>query len=445
MPLLDFMKCGLTLDELQGAELSIIRYCQQQRFTEEVEALTRNNRVSRQSSIHMLDPVLQDGLLRVGGRLNKAAMPDEAKHPLILTKDQHISSLILKNAHQTLGHAGRAHTLSSVRRKFWIVKGHSAVRKVIGECSICRRYNARPLEQKMADLPAMRILPDNPPFTNTGVDYFGPIEVKRGRSFCRRYGVIFTCMASRAIHLEVAPSLDTDACINALRRFISRRGQVKHLWSDNGTNFVGAEREMKEVLATLDQDAIKGHLVQAGVEWTFNPPAGSHFGGVWERMIRLVRRVLNSVLRQQTLNEDGLNTVLCEAEAILNDRPITKLSEDPHDLEPLTPNHLLLLKASQRFHLEFSSRDDQYGKRRWKQVQYLANLFWKRWVREYLPLLQERQKWNEKKRNLSVGDIVAIMDPSAPRGSWPLGKVLEGPVYRSQICKTDRVVGPIAH
>ena len=154
-----------------------------------------NNRICCRSPIHVLDPVRQDGLLRVGGRLSKGVMPEDSKHPLILTKDQHISSLILKDAHEGLGHAGRTHTLSSVRR-FWIVKGNSAVRKIIGECSICRRYNARPLEQKMANLPTARVLPDSTPFTNTGIDYFGPIEVKRGRSCCKCYGVIFTCMAS---------------------------------------------------------------------------------------------------------------------------------------------------------------------------------------------------------------------------------------------------------
>lgn len=395
------------------------------KFQFEIEALLKGSKVSSVSPIYNLDPVFENGLLRVGGRLHKSAMPEEAKHPVILCKDQHISSLILKHAHQSLGHAGRSHTLSSVRRRFWIVKGNSAIRKIIGECTLCKRYNGKLLQQKMADLPAVRILPDHPPFTNTGVDYFGPIEVKRGRSCCRRYGVIFTCMASRAIHLEVAVTLDTDACINAMRRFISRRGQVQCLWSDNGTNFVGAERELKQALANLNQEAITGHLAQAGIKWTFNPPSGSHFGGVWERLIRLVRRVLNSVLRQQTLDDDGLTTVLCEAEAILNDRPITKLSDDPNDLEPLTPNHLLLLRGKPSIPPGVFTAQDQYGKRRWKQVQYLADLFWKRWVREYLPLLQQRQKWNERKRNLAVGDIVAIMDSSAPRGSWPLGRVLQ--------------------
>lgn len=157
-------------------------------------------------------------------------------------------------------------------------------------------------------------------------------------------------MASRAVHLEVAVSLETDACINALRRFISRRGQVANLRSDNGTNFVGAERELKEALAALNQDRIQGVLAQVGIRWRFNPPAGSHHGGVWERMIRLVRRVLSSVLCQQRLDDDGLQTVFCEVEAILNDRPITKLSEDPNDLEP--PTIFFSSRVNRLCHLE---------------------------------------------------------------------------------------------
>lgn len=152
------------------------------------------------------------------------------------------------------------------------------------------------MEQKMADLPRERIVPDLPPFTNVGVDYFGPVSIQRGRTTCKGYGVIFTCMVSRAVHLEVANSLETDACINAIRHFICRRGQVVNIRSDNGTNFVGAERELRKALAELNHERIQGALISDGVEWRFNPQAGSHHGGAWERIIRTVKHVLNSVL-----------------------------------------------------------------------------------------------------------------------------------------------------
>lgn len=251
-------KGRLTLDELLEAEVAIIHYCQKQRFSEEIAALFSGSRtVSRRSPIYRLDPVWEDDVLRVGGRLSSGAMPEEAKHPLILSKDQHIATLILRHVHQQLGHGGRAHTLSKVRKRVWITSANTAVRKFISECSVCCCHNGRAVEQKMADLPLVRILPDLPPFTNTEVDYVGPIEVRRGRSTCKRYGVLFKCMASRAVHLEVAASLDTDACINALRRFISRRGQVAHLTSDNGTNFRGADVELKKALTLLNQDRME--------------------------------------------------------------------------------------------------------------------------------------------------------------------------------------------
>ena len=277
----------------------------------------------------------------------------------------------------------------------------------------------------MADLPLQRVTPDEPPFTRVGVDYFGPFEVKSRRSVVKRYGVIFTCLAIRAIHIEVAPSLDTDSYINALRRFIARRGQVQELRSDNGTNFIGAERELRTAIEQWNQSQINNVLLQKGIKWTFNPPTGSHHGGSWERLIRSVRKVLNSTLNVQNLDEEGLHTVLCEVEAIINGRPITKASTDPNDLEALTPNHLLLLKTLPSLPPGDFQETDIYARRRWKQVQYMADLFWKRWIKEYLPQLQERQRWTGVKRNLVPGDIVLIVDNTAPRNSWVMGRVLQ--------------------
>ena len=352
-------------------------------------------------------------------------MPAEAKHPIILAKDLHISTLLLRHVHQEVGYSGRNYMLSKLREKYWISGASTAIRSVLSKCLSCRRLNAQPVSQLMADLPSERVIPDEPPFTRVGVDYFGPFEVRSRRSVVKRYGVIFTCMALRAIHIEVAPSLDTDAFINALRRFIARRGQVRELRSDNGTNFRGAEHELKTSIEQWNQAQINDVLLQKGIKWTFNPPAGSHHGGSWERLIRSVRKVLNSTLNVQSLDEEGLHTVLCEVEAIINGRPITKASMDPHDLEALTPNHLLLLKALPSLPPGVFQEADMYARRRWKQVQYMSDLFWKRWVKEYLPQLQERQRWSGVKRNLVPGDLVLIVDSTAPRNSWVMGRVLQ--------------------
>ena len=171
--------------------------------------------------------------------------------------------------------------------------------------------------------------------------------------------------------------------INTLRHFIGRRGQVKELCSDNGTNFVGADRELKRSLEQWNQSQIHDELLQKGIQWKFNPPSGSHHGGAWERLICSIRKVLNSTLRVQTLDDDGLHTLLCEIEAFLNSRPITKASTEPDDLEALTPNHLLLLKGQPSFPPGVFQNEDLYSVRRWRQIQYMSDLFWKRWTREY--------------------------------------------------------------
>ena len=188
---------------------------------------------------------------------------------------------------------------------------------------------------------------------------------------------------------------------------------------------MGAQRELKEAIEGWNQGQIHDILLQKGINWIFNPPAGSHHGGVWERLIRSVRKVLNSTLNGQSLDEEGLHTVLCEAEAILNSRPITKVSTDPNDLEALTPNHLLLLKTTPSLPPGQFQKEDLYARRRWRQVQYMSDLFWKRWIMEYLPQLQERQKWSNIRRNFTPGDIVIIVDDSAPRNSWLTGRIVE--------------------
>jgi hypothetical protein len=321
-------------------------------------------------------------------------MSFDAKHPIILPKICSLSTLIIEEAHSTVGHMGRNMVLAKLRQLYWIVGANQTIRKVLARCVLCRKYRGQCCQQKMADLPRDRIESHEPPFTNVGVDYFGPMEVKRGRSVVKRYGVLFTCLVTRAIHLEIAYSLDTDSCINAIRRFMARRGTVKMFRSDNGTNFVGAEREMRQEIQKWNQSCFQEALQQKSVTWTFNPPGGSHFGGVWERLIRSVRRILYSLMREQQtrLDDESIHTLFCEVEAIMNSRPLTFVSNDVNDFDVLTPNHLLLMQHGSSSPCGLFDKADCYSRRRWRYIQYLADMFWKRWVKEYLPTLQSRQK-----------------------------------------------------
>jgi hypothetical protein len=279
------------------------------------------------------------------------------------------------------------------------------------------------MTQEMAELPKVRLTPFEPPFTNTGVDFFGPLMVKHGRGSAKRYGCIFVCMASRAIHLELAQSLETGDFIMVLRRFLNIRGNVKQLRSDNGTNFVGAERELREALENWNQHQIEEHLVQRGIEWIFHPPYASHMSGVWERLIRGVKRSLKAILGRNLVKEEVLRTVLSEAQGIANSRPLCPNSDDPRDMEPLTPSHLLLQRPAINLPTGNFDEADLYSRKTWRQSQVLSDHFWKRWLHEYLPTLQQRQKWLRPQRNLAVNDLVILVDENVPRGHWLLGRV----------------------
>ncbi|XP_056307490.1 uncharacterized protein LOC130219206 [Danio aesculapii] len=403
----------ITVDELQEAELAILSYIQTKSFG---TTQTKNN------SLAKLKPYQDDNdqLLRVGGRLTNAPIPFEAKHPIILPNNHHVTSLIVNHYHLRLGHAGTERVLSEIRQRFWILKGRVVINQSLKSCLQCRKLRAKPQDQQMADLPDSRVTPSEPPFSRVGIDYFGPFLIKRARSEIKRYGCLFTCLTTRAIHLEIAHSLDTDSFINALQRFIARRGPPTEIRSDNGTNFVGGLRELRNAIRDWNQLKISDYLLQNSVKWIFNPPAASHMGGIWERQIRTVRSVLNTVLSQQTPDDEGLATLFCCVESIVNGRPITKLSDDPSDPLPLTPNHLLLLRSGPTLPPGAFVKQDLY-RRRWRQVQYLADVFWARWIKEYLPALQQRQKWHQPKRNLKVGDLVLILHEHTPRNHWPLG------------------------
>ncbi len=434
----------LLVEDLREAEDCIIRCVQQECYENEMMlAKDGVTPVGKSSCLRSLNPILKHDLLCVGGRLKH--MPDQfeaLKNPVILPKRHHIVDILIRHYHLQSGHSGIEYVLSKIRENYWIVKGRVSVRRVLGSCFDCRRRFQRPNQQKMADLPPDRIVPDHPPFTFVGVDCFGPFMVKRGRAMVKRYGVLFTCLTMRAVHIEVAQTMETDSFINALRRFMARRGKPAEMRSDNGTNFKGGNRELSEAIKQWNHDKLNVFCLQEEIKWHFNPPHASHMGGAWERSIRTVRKVLSGLLKEQVLDDEGLRTLLCEVESIINGRPLTKVSDDPRDVAAITPNHLLLLKSNHCMPPGIFSKSDCYGKRRWKQVQYLADIFWKRWIKEYLPTLQKRQKWHEVKRNLAKDDVVLVVDETLPQGNWPIARVLETKAGRDGLVRSVKVKTP---
>lgn len=275
----------------------------------------------------------------------------------------------------------------------------------------------------MGALPKCRVTKQKRAFMETGVDYFGPINVAIGRRHEKRYGVLFTCMATRAIHLEIAASLNTDSAIMAIRRFAARRGYPNKMFSDNGTNFRGAEKEIRAAIKELNQDKVTKEMSNVGIEWHFNPPCAPHMGGCWERMVKSVKCAMNAVLNKQVPKEEILQTLFAEVENIISNHPLTHVSVDPEDQESLTPNHFLI-GSNGNVPLPGSFTDDEFSLRKqWRKSQRIADQFWKRWVSEYLPTLTRRTKWHTITKPIAIGSLVLIADGNMPRNCWPKGVV----------------------
>ena len=430
----------LRVKDLQTAELFLIKAAQSKAFPEETEALVTKSHqengivgksVKRTSPIHRLKPIVDDdGVLRVGGRFHQTELPYDVKHPVLLPKKAHLTNLVIRHFHQRTGHQGRARTHAEIRLSgYWIVNGSSLIGHHISKCVTCRKLRASPQQQVMAELPTDRF-EQVPPFTFSAVDYFGPFYIKEGRKEMKRYGVLFTCMASRAIHLEIATSLTTDSFLNAYHRFVCRRGPIQQLRSDQGTNFVGAKNELEAALHEMNHNKIQRELLKDNCDWfawKMNVPHASHMGGVWERQIKTVRSVLTGLLENHgnQLDDESLRTLMIEAEAIVNSRPLTTDDlTDPDSQDVLTPNHLLTMKSSIILAPPGNfQRADVYSKKRWRRVQQLADEFWQRWRKSYLQSLQTRQKWTTPMKNVEVGDIVILKDDSVPRNCWKLARV----------------------
>ena len=269
-------------DELHDAEVCILKQDQRKYFAKEIDILRKRQDdrnqpkkkktfVPKSSPLYSLSPFLdEEGLLRLGGRIDRSPMSYDIRHPIILGKGSYVAGLLIRQAHENVKHFGVNSVLCHLRQRYWPIRGREQVKKILGSCVLCKKWRGNPGVQYMADLPASRVDFPNPPFTFTGVDYFGPITTKagyRGGRREKRYGVVFTCLQTRAVHLEISQSLSTDDFLKVFSRFVSRRSKPKKMFSDQGTNFVGAERETREIVRDLCHDrSLKEKLQQEGLE-----------------------------------------------------------------------------------------------------------------------------------------------------------------------------------
>ena len=292
----------------------------------------------------------------------------------------------------------------------------------------------------MWNLPKERTAAFKPTFTITGVDCFGPVTIKQykrtrtsSNKQVKRYGVIFTCLTTRAVHLELSKDMTTDSFLMTLRQFIARRGEPDIIWCDNGSNFVGVGKELMQALQNVKHDFIAKELALRNIEWKFIPPISPWMGGAWEIMVKLTKRALKTVTNDRPMYEEVLRTFLVEVESTLNSRPLTSISDDYNDLQVLTPNHFLTGKSTKYFSSDINSR------KRWKSVQALTNMFWTRFIKEYLPTLQERKKWNKITRNFVINDIVLVKNENIPRSFWPVARIIDVHVGNDGIVRSCKI------
>ena len=257
----------LSVEELHETEIQIAKFLQRKYFSDELQSLSIGKTVKESSRLVSLDPFLDNnGIIRVGGRLNYAPIKFSRKHQILISHNSNVAALLIDYFHTTLGHVGRLHVLSMLQKKYWITNANSVTRSILNRCYECRKVHGELGKQKMADLPPDRETPGMPPFSFVGIDYFGPLTVKRVRCSVKRYGVLFTCLVLRVMHIKISHTLDTSSFINALRRFIARRGAVIEIRSDNATNFVGTEKELKLLINEWNQTAIHNFLLQKQIK-----------------------------------------------------------------------------------------------------------------------------------------------------------------------------------
>ncbi|XP_065078248.1 uncharacterized protein LOC135701393 [Ochlerotatus camptorhynchus] len=366
----------LTLDELYQAKIHLLQAVQHEVYGQELDLLRK------------------EGTLRVGGRLHNSAQPYEVKHPIILPQNHRVTELLVHDLHLRNLHAGSSLLTAIARQQYWIVGCQTVVRKVVQGCMRCVRLKGKTAGQLMGTLPPARVLATRA-FSHVGIDYAGPLKLKatciRGINITKGYIVVFVCLSTRAVHLEVANDLSSNTFLGSLKRFISRRGCPIEIRSDNGTNFIGADRILQQFIEQImsnSKDASR-YLSNLGIKWVFNPPSAPHMGGIWEAAVRSVKKHLVAELGEGAITFEDVSTVLCQIESCLNSRPLCPLPSDPDCAEALTPRHFLI---GQPMNLvpEPNMKHPSNRLDRWQEMQRHTVNIWNRWKDEYLASLQLR-------------------------------------------------------
>lgn len=420
----------VTAMEMRDALLRWIRIVQASEFGDEIDRCRKRVGLQKSSKLVSLNPFVDEyNVLRVGGRLRHAAIPADAAHPAILPRESPLTGLIIDYAHKALMHGGAQLMLAYIRQRYWILGAKGLLRQHVHRCVTCFRQRPRSNMQQMGDLPEARVTPARA-FTRSGVDYAGPMAYKsragRGVRVEKGYVALFVCLSTKAVHVEFVSDLTTDTFLAAFRRFVARRGRCSELLSDNGTNFVGAKRKLMSICHSKQHhEDVARVLAVDGTIWRTIPPRSPHFGGLWEAGVKSVKHHLRRVVGSQLLTYEEFSTVLAQIEAVLNSRPLCPLSDDPDDLDALTPGHFLIGGAPTAVPDLDVAEVPTNRLSRWQLTSQIVQHFWRRWHQEYLSTLQQRYKWATVADNVKVGQLVLVKDELMPPTKWRMARVVQ--------------------
>jgi hypothetical protein len=431
----------------------LFREAQKESFAEELKVLQSKKPLPVRHYLHRWLPWIdKDGVMRAKTRLtdseeNRKTYGYDRIYPIILAKDSPLTKIIILKIHRNNKHMLVNNVESQLKSRFFIQHCRSTIKTIIKKCcAFCIRHNAKPMIPLMGDIPSIRLGYFKVPFRYAMADIAGPVLVRLTRNVrAKRYIFVYTCLTTRAIHLELIEGLDSNSTLLALQSAISMRGAPERIVTDNGTNFVGADRRMKEETERWNRILeAKGKILQP-IEWDFGPARASHMQGAVESLIKLVKSAMKKVLhmlktRTEILNDFALRAILIEVAGLLNNRPLTLAPMDDLNNEFLTPNCFLMLRSNFQ-EIPYSDDKMQNITEHWEDVKQFTKILWQNWLMSYLPTLLEREKWNESVELLEEGDIVVTVDTTVS-DSWRLGKILKiKPGSKDQVRQVEILLG----
>ena len=420
-----------TSSEINMARLRLVMIAQKVHYAEEYNSLLNGRSIDSKSSLLPLNPFLDDkGVMRLNGRLAQSpTLVYSERHPILLPYHSKLSLLLVENLHNISIHGGIQLVLRMLRTQYWLPRATSLIRKIIRNCKPCLLEKKRSCSQIMASLPPERTAITRP-FETTCVDFAGPFEIKSftGR-YCKitkGYVCVFVCFSTKAIHLEATSNLSTATFLAAFHRFISRRGCPRTIFSDNGTNFVGASRELErefKIVFLESRDRICSHYNHQQLLWKFIPAGAPHMGGLWEAAVKSFKIHFRKHASHFKYTFEELSTILSRIEACLNSRPLCPMNDCAENPIALTPGHFLIGSPILAPAEPLIEESPLHIVNRYRKLKALTQQFCLRWKEEYLKSLHKRYKWQYPERDIQTDDVVVIRREQLPPTAWKLGRV----------------------